>query len=212
MALLRPLLTKLAGKLDPSTALILATTVGEIEYVEDAVLNTDSSLAQQAGPLTLLHRVKDLLGLSGEAMVVSSACRQSSAAALTRAAAMIRHERANQVLVVTCDSVSEFVYSGFSALLSLCDTPARPFDARRNGLTLGEAAAWALVTTNESAFASEASTAILGWGNTADAVHMTAPHRDATGLTRAVSRACIMADCPGHHCVYRCTWDGDNLQ
>jgi 3-oxoacyl-(acyl-carrier-protein) synthase len=194
MALLRPLLTKLAGKLDPSTTLILATTVGEIEYVENAVLNTDPSLAQQAGPLTLLHRVKDLLGLSGEAMVVSSACA-SSAAALTRAAAMIRHERAKQVLVVTCDSVSEFVYSGFSALLSLCDTPARPFDARRNGLTLGEAAAWALVTSDQSHVAGESATAILGWGNTADAIHMTAPHRDATGLSRAVTRARVMAEC-----------------
>jgi 3-oxoacyl-[acyl-carrier-protein] synthase II len=127
-------------------------------------------------------------------MVVSSACA-SSAAALTRAASMIRHGEAKQVLVVTCDGISEFVYSGFSALLSLCDTPARPFDARRSGLTLGEAAAWALVTSADSPAAGESATAILGWGNTADAVHMTAPHRDATGLSRAVSRARVMANC-----------------
>jgi len=196
-ALLRPLLTKLAGKLDPRTPLILATTVGEIEYVEQAVLNADPSLAQQAGPQTLLRRVKELLGLRGEAMVVSSACA-SSAAALTRAASMLRHDEAEQVLVVTCDSVSEFVYSGFSALLSLCDTPARPFDAQRCGLTLGEAAAWALVTSDKTPLASGAGTAILGWSNTTDAIHMTAPHRDATGLSRAVSRARIMAGCtPG---------------
>jgi 3-oxoacyl-[acyl-carrier-protein] synthase II len=194
MAMLRPLLAKLVGKLDPSTPLILATTVGEIEFVEEAVLNTDPALVQQASPLTLLRRVKELLGLHGEAMVVSSACA-SSAAALTRAASMVRHGQADRVLVVTCDSISEFVYSGFSALLSLCDIPARPFDSQRSGLTLGEAAAWALVTSDRSAQPVGETTAILGWGNTSDAVHMTAPHRDATGLSRAVSRARTTASC-----------------
>jgi 3-oxoacyl-[acyl-carrier-protein] synthase II len=194
MAMLRPLLKTLVGNLDRSTPLILATTVGEIEYVEEAVLNADPALAQRASPLRLLRRIKDLLGLQGEAMVISSACA-SSAAALTRAASIIRHGQADQVLVVACDSVSEFVYSGFSALLSLCDTPARPFDCRRSGLTLGEAAAWALLTPDKLASSDRETTAILGWGNTADAVHMTAPHRDATGLSRAVSRARVMAAC-----------------
>jgi 3-oxoacyl-[acyl-carrier-protein] synthase II len=194
MALLRPLLAKLRGKIDPITPLILATTVGEIEYVEEAVLHSDPALAQKAGPQTLLGRVKELLALRGEAMVVSSACA-SSAAALTRAASMIRHGRAENVLVVTCDSVSEFVYSGFSALLSLCDSPARPFDIQRNGLTLGEAAAWALVTSRPSVN-DDSATSILGWSNTTDAVHMTAPHRDGAGLSRAISRACSMAHCP----------------
>jgi 3-oxoacyl-[acyl-carrier-protein] synthase II len=195
MALLRPLLGKLAGKLDPTTPLILATTVGEIENIEQAVLTDNSALAAQGSPRVLLDRVKDLLGLQGEAMVISSACASSSAA-LTRAASMIRHGNAQSVLVVTCDAISEFVYSGFSALLSLSDTPARPFDVERNGLTLGEAAAWALVTSEDSPLAGEASTAILGWGNTTDAVHMTAPHREGMGLSRAIARACAMAECP----------------
>ncbi len=191
-----PLLGRLRGTIDPLTPLILATTVGEIEYVEEAVLNADPPLAQRAGPQQLLRAVKEMLALEGDAMVVSSACA-SSAAALTRAAAMIRHGRAQSVLVVTCDSISEFVYSGFSALLSLCEAPARPFDAQRCGLTLGEAAAWALVTSDPSAAGSSA-VSILGWGNTTDAMHMTAPHRDAAGLSRAILRTCAMADCgPG---------------
>ncbi len=190
MAMLRRLLLPLVAKLDPLTPLILATTVGEIEYVEAAILSDRPELAAEARPQVLLGRIKQLLGLRGQAMVVSAACA-SSAIAISRAASMIRHGDARRVLVIACDSVSEFVYSGFSTLLSLCDGPARPFDAQRGGLTLGEGAAWALLAADESPRRSAAS--ILGWGNATDAVHMTAPDRDARGLSRAIAKACAMA-------------------
>jgi len=45
------------------------------------------------------------------------------------------------VLVVACDAVTEFVYSGFSSLMALDPDGARPFDKSRKGLTVGEAAA-----------------------------------------------------------------------
>jgi 3-oxoacyl-(acyl-carrier-protein) synthase len=122
-------------------------------------------------------------------MAMSSACA-SSAAALARAASMVRSGRAQQVLVVTADAMSEFVYSGFSSLLSLSAGPARPFDRERCGLTLGEAAAWALVKEQVEG------TKILGWGSTTDAVHMTAPDRNARGLSRAIEKAAAMAQRP----------------
>ena len=123
----------LIGKLDPKTPLILATTVGEIEYVEWAILNHRPDLALQSRPQVLLGRIKNLLGLVGPATVISSACA-SSAIALARAAAAIRRGDAKKVLVVTCDSISEFVYSGFSTLLSLCDEPAQSFRRRAQRL------------------------------------------------------------------------------
>jgi len=192
MAMLRRLLTPIIGQINPKTPLILATTVGEIEFVEQAVLDNKPEYAQRARPLVLLERVKQLLGLTGPAMVLSSACA-SSTAALTRAAAMIRHGEADSVLLVTCDAVSEFVYSGFSTLLSLCESPASPFDCNRTGLTLGEAAAWALITPDSSSLADQSAPAILGWGNTTDAVHMTAPDRNAAGLSRAITKALAMS-------------------
>ncbi|HWE04100.1 MAG TPA: beta-ketoacyl synthase N-terminal-like domain-containing protein [Tepidisphaeraceae bacterium] len=191
MAMLARLLAPLIGRLDPLTPLLVATTVGEIEYLEQAVFSSQPRLAAQARPDVLLGRIKRLLQLTGPAMVVSSACA-SSTAAVARAASMIRHGEAPAVLVVTCDSVSEFVYAGFSTLLSLCETPARPFDAERSGLSLGEAAAWALITSDIASPDAD-STAIVGWGSTTDAVHMTAPDRNAGGLSRAISKACAMA-------------------
>jgi 3-oxoacyl-[acyl-carrier-protein] synthase II len=192
-AMLDRLLSRLVGKLDPQTPLILATTIGEIEFIERAALEEDCSLISQAEPRQLLQHIQQMLKLSGTTVIVSAACASSSAA-LTRAARMIEQGIAPAVLVVTCDSLSEFVYSGFSTLLSLCDTPARPFDAARCGLSLGEAAAWALVTRADSKLVGDNSASILGWANTADAVHMTAPDRAAGGLSRSITRACRMAD------------------
>ncbi|MGD0388021.1 MAG: beta-ketoacyl synthase N-terminal-like domain-containing protein [Tepidisphaeraceae bacterium] len=186
---LKRILSPIAGKFDPMTPVILATTAGEIEYVERAILERDATMLRQSHPRFLLERVKGLLGLRGGGVTMSSACA-SSAAALTRAASMVRGGEAASVLVVTCDCVSEFVYSGFSTLLSLCAGPARPFDRDRAGLTLGEAFGWALVTSGRGGLS------ILGWGNTTDAVHMTAPDRTAAGLLRAIAKSCAMAGRP----------------
>ena len=203
MAMLKRLLRPLIGKIDPRTMLILATTVGEVEYVERSILEGKPELAAESRPQVLLRRIKSLLQLSGPGMVISSACA-SSAVAVTQAASMIRRGNEESVLVVACDAVSEFVYSGFSTLLSLCAEPARPFDAERDGLTLGEAACWVLLRSGDPKRATptpscensrrtgrggaegERATelghvvSILGWGNSTDAIHMTAPDRSAS--------------------------------
>ncbi len=184
--ILRKLLGPIAGKIDAETPLIFASTVGEIEFVERAILENKSELSRFSLPAVLARKVKELLGLRGDAMAMSSACASSSAA-VTRAASIVRNGKARQVLVVTADAVSEFVYSGFSSLLSLSAGPARPFDRDRCGLTLGEAAGYALVSAEAEG------TEILGWGNTTDAIHMTAPDRNARGLIRAIQKAVGMA-------------------
>jgi 3-oxoacyl-[acyl-carrier-protein] synthase II len=192
MAMLRRLLSPLIGQIDSLTPLILATTVGEIEYVERAILDGQPDLAAEGRPQTLLGRIKQLLQLRGAAMVISSACA-SSAAAVTRATTMIWRGETPAVLVVGCDAVSEFVYSGFSSLLSLSACPARPFDTDHDGLSLGEGAAWALLVGSETPQGRGRATRILGWGNTTDTVHMTAPDRNGAGLSRAIRKACERA-------------------
>lgn len=192
MAMLRRLLAPRVGRFDPLTPILLATTAGEIEHVQQAVLDDEPPLLAAARPERLLKQVKSFLGLRGPGMVVSSACA-SSTAAVALAASMVRGGQARKVLVVACDAISEFVYSGFSSLLSLSSRPARPFDAARDGLSLGEAAAWALVTEAQAPEATEGTAEILGWASTTDAVHMTAPDRHARGLCRAIEKACAMA-------------------
>lgn len=192
MALLRRLLAPVAGTIEPDTPLLLATTIGEVDHLEQAVLQQGAHDRALADPTHLLHAVQDLLAVNGPAAVVSSACA-SSTMALSRAAAMVRDGRARRVVVVACDSITEFICSGFSGLLSWSQRPARPFDVDRDGLTPGEAAAWAIVAAADPT-ACPASAQLCGWGSTADAVHMTAPDPTGRGLARAITKACRMAD------------------
>ena len=99
---------------------------------------------------SLLKKVSVLTGVKDAGVVVSAACA-SSAAAIARAATMIRSKRSDCVLVVACDSVTEFVFSGFSSLMALDKFTARPFDKNRKGLSLGEAAAFVLVMSEARA-------------------------------------------------------------
>jgi 3-oxoacyl-[acyl-carrier-protein] synthase II len=99
------------------------------------------------------------------------------------------------VLVVAGDSVTEFVMAGFSTLMALDPEGARPFDRNRRGLTIGEAAGFALLM-NENRARREGRPVlgeIAGWGLTNDANHMTGPSRDGGGLARAIRKALQMS-------------------
>lgn len=179
----------LSDDVPTDSALLMATTTGEIEYVERAV-DSEEENAERSHPSHLLAKIQDIAGVQGECAVISSAC-SSSAIALIRAVQRIRHERDDSVMVVGCDGVSEFVHAGFCTLMALSPRPARPFDADRDGLTLGEGAAGAVVCSPQRAeeLGLGARCVILGTGMTCDANHMTGPSRDGDGLARAIDRA-----------------------
>jgi len=168
---------------------LLATTVGEIDLLERSLLGGDGR-PEDSAPARLLEKVCALCGTRGDGMVISAACA-SSGAALAQAAALIRDGRADGVLVVACDSVTEFVFSGFSSLMALDSHAARPFDRRRRGLSLGEAAAAALLMSEERARREgrRVAAAVAGWGLSNDANHMTGPSRDGSGLAAALRQA-----------------------
>ena len=95
------------------------------------------------------------------------------------------------MLVCGLDLVSEFVFSGFSALHALSSTACRPFDVSRDGLLLGEGAA-CLLLMSERRMQQEKRRSlgrIAGWGIASDAHHVTAPSRTAEGLILAVRQA-----------------------
>ena len=169
--------------------LLLATTKGEIDLLEKSIL-TGSGDPAESTLNNLLRKVIGHVGTTAGGMVVSAACT-SSAVAVARAAAMIRHGHADCVVVVACDSLTEFVYSGFSSLMALDKVPARPFDKNRAGLSVGEAAGYALIMSEERAVREQRTALgeIAGWGMSDDANHMTGPSRESEGLVRAINAA-----------------------
>lgn len=191
--MLKPLLDDGRGCIPTDACLILSTAVGEIDFLEQGVLSGND--VSKSNLKYLLEKVRTFLGLTQDGILVSAACASSSAAAAV-AADMISSGQKDCCLIVACDSVSEFVYSGFSSLMGLDKVPARPFDKNRAGLSLGEGAGYVLLMSEDKAKkeARKIKANLIGWGMSNDSNHMTSPSRDGEGLSAAISQALLKAN------------------
>ncbi|MFA5072970.1 MAG: beta-ketoacyl synthase N-terminal-like domain-containing protein [Nitrospirota bacterium] len=189
MQMLVSLFSRSSGIIPPDAMLLLATTKGEIDFLEMNILN-DAADAAESSLKRLLEKTTELTKVTGMGMVFSSACTSSSAA-LGYAAALIQSGKTDCILVVACDSVTEFIFSGFSSLMALDAVPARPFDKNRSGLNVGEAAAYAVLMSTDRAAREQRHLLgrIAGWGMSDDANHMTGPSRDSEGMIIAIQKA-----------------------
>ncbi|OQW96449.1 MAG: hypothetical protein BWK77_04640 [Verrucomicrobia bacterium A1] len=189
LQMLKPLIARAAGGIPADAFLLLATTVGEVDLLERFVLN-GSGQPEDSRPDRLLAKVGRLYGAREPGAVVSAACA-SSTTAIAQAAALIRDGARDAVLVVACDAVTEFVFAGFSSLMALDPERARPFDRARRGLSVGEAAGYILIESDERARREGRAVRgeVAGWGLSNDANHRTGPSRDGRGLAVAVRKA-----------------------
>jgi 3-oxoacyl-[acyl-carrier-protein] synthase II len=192
------LLQRLLCHLDPvpqDTLLITATTKSGIDNLE-RVRRGHRAEPRDVMISAMYEEIHRKLNLTGEGVNISAACA-SSTVAIAQGAAMIASRWADAVLVCCMDLVTEFVFSGFSALQALSAEPCRPFDRNRSGLSLGEGAAALLLMSEERAEQEARShlATILGWGAANDASHITAPDREGCGLQQAINQAMQMAKC-----------------
>lgn len=187
------LLSKL-GPIDPSTCLITASTKAGIDLLPTITQNT-ALLPKGLLVSSLPIYISQKLGLTRPGFNISAACA-SSTIALAKGAAMIKSGRETAVLVCAMDVVSEFIFSGFSALGAMSPDPAAPFDKNRKGLTMGEGAAGILLMNKKKLNAGKRTglAQISGWGVANDASHLTAPARDGIGLKLAIKKACQKAN------------------
>src|SRR4029079_17965982 len=102
----------------------------------------------------------------------------SSATAIGWAADRVRLGQVDVAIAGGAEGLCRLTYAGFGCLRATSPEPCRPFDAERKGLNLGEGAA--VLVLEELEHARKRGANILaelgGWGMTADAHHMTAPH------------------------------------
>jgi 3-oxoacyl-[acyl-carrier-protein] synthase II len=188
MAVVKRLLNDI-GPIPEGTRLVLATTKGEMDRLEE-YCRTKSVCPIDGAPMDLLKKVAELVGCDSTAINLNAACA-SSTIAIANGAAAIAEGLAGSVLVLAFDFLSEFVFSGFSALKGMSEDPSRPFDVDRDGLSLGEGSAAVLITNRDVADASGLTPVarLVGWGCANDANHVTAPAKDAFGLRKAMNYA-----------------------
>lgn len=128
--------------------------------------------------------VRTYLELQGPAMVISTAC-SSSAKVFASAVRLMQAGLCDAAIVGGVDSLCHTTLYGFSALQLLSSRPCRPCDEDRDGLSLGEAAGYALLESSEHN-SERGAVALLGYGESTDGYHMSHPHPEGTGAVRAI--------------------------
>jgi 3-oxoacyl-[acyl-carrier-protein] synthase I len=131
--------------------------------------------------------VQRALGLEGPAAVISSAC-SSSAKVFASARRAIEAGLVDAAVVGGVDSLCLTTLYGFHSLQLVSPAPCRPFDTGRDGLSIGEAAAFALIERPGEDLPAEA-VLLLGTGESSDAWHMSAPHPEGRGAAAAMRQA-----------------------
>ena len=134
---------------------------------------------------SLSRFVADALQLAGPAMTVSTACASSARACLD-AAQLIEAGVADAAVVGGADSLCRLTLNGFNALELVSPEPCRPFDADRAGISIGEAAGFALL---EREPAGAGGLVLQGIGASSDGYHMSSPHPDGIGAIQAMRAA-----------------------
>jgi len=136
----------------------------------------------------------DALDFSGPIIIVSNACA-SGANAVGQAWELVRSGQAERVMAGGYDSLSEMVFAGFDSLQALSPTVCRPFDARRDGLALGEGAAVLALETLESAQKRGAAIwgEVTGYASSIDQHHLTQPHPRGSTTQAVMKSACAAA-------------------
>jgi 3-oxoacyl-[acyl-carrier-protein] synthase I len=134
----------------------------------------------------LARFVRAALGLSGPSFVVSTACA-SSAKAFADAQLLIAAGLADAAVVGGADTLCRMTLRGFAALELISPVPCRPCAADRVGLSVGEAAGFALLEPAGEGVA------LLGSGASSDGYHMSAPHPGGKGAAAAMRAALAAA-------------------
>jgi 3-oxoacyl-[acyl-carrier-protein] synthase II len=135
-------------------------------------------------------RIAQALGLTGPRMTVTTAC-SSSTIAIGFAADLVGEGEVPVALAGGADALCRLTYAGFNSLRAVDPDPAKPFDRRRKGLSLGEGAAVLVVEDAERARDRGARpyARVLGCGVTNDAHHMTQPEPSGATWERTVRAA-----------------------
>jgi 3-oxoacyl-[acyl-carrier-protein] synthase-1 len=182
-------------------AVVIGTSTSSIGETEEAysrlATGTDGATAfaaDLARPIVhTVHATGDFVqhatGLRGPCITVATAC-SSSAKVFAQAARLIEAGLADAALVGGVDTLCGSVLYGFNSLQLVSTDPCRPFDATRDGLSLGEAGGFAVL---ERRAEGDTVLQLRGYGESSDAHHMSTPHPQGLGAQYAMADALARA-------------------
>lgn len=178
-------------------AFVSATTVGGMDrtplYMRDRAEGRRPRLRDidEHEPAAHAQIVARALALGGFQGCISTAC-SSSANAIILGARLIERGLADAALCGGADALCPYVLSGFDSLKLLSGQPPHPLSEERDGLNLGEGAAYVLLVKASDAPADYPR--LVGYGTSCEAYHHTAMSAEGRGCQAAVREALRRAD------------------
>ena len=176
-------------------ALVVGTSTSSIGATEEGYRELENDRLPERLRRPVVHTphspglfLEALLGTRGPCLTVATAC-SSSAKIFAKAERMIRLGIVDAAIVAGVDTLCDSVLFGFNALELVAPEACRPFDPARNGISIGEAAGFALVERDGDARAPR----LIGYGESSDAYHMSTPHPEGLGARLALADALARA-------------------
>jgi 3-oxoacyl-[acyl-carrier-protein] synthase I len=134
--------------------------------------------------------VRRYFSIHGPVSVISTAC-SSSAKVFAAAQRMIQIGMIDAAIVGGVDTLCLTTLYGFGSLQLVSPNPCKPFDAKRDGISVGEGAAFALLESAEKVVTGDI--LLTGVGESSDAYHMSSPHPEGLGARKAMATALATA-------------------
>ncbi len=176
------------------SAFISGTCVGGMDLTEqnlnDYLNNTKSNLIKQHACGEHTHAIAQRYGDFAYITTLSTAC-STALNAIIHGIEMIENGFVDFAIVGSAECLTRYHFNGFRTLHILDEKPCRPFDATRQGINLGEGAAYLVLESETSALSRgvEPIARIIGYGNTCDAFHQTASSENGEGAYLAMKQA-----------------------
>lgn len=181
-----------------NVAFINANTVGGMCSVEDMYMQFisdeyDGDFVKYIDTLDCAASTQDVIdyfGIKPFTATLSTACSSSSNAMIV-GTRMIEQGLVDKAICGGCDAMSRYTVNGFLSLKNVDKEDCKPFDQNRNGLNLGEGAAFVMLEKEKDALVRGAKilARFCGYNNSNDAYHPTAPSPDGSGALRAMTQA-----------------------
>ncbi|HMK05656.1 MAG TPA: beta-ketoacyl synthase N-terminal-like domain-containing protein [Ferruginibacter sp.] len=168
---------------DKKTVLIISSTKGNISLLETETCNSD--LQARISLHTSAKLIAGHFGFVSQPIIISNACISGILAMIT-GMRLIRSGQYENAVIAGADVISKFVLSGFQSFQAVSNELCKPFDAKRNGINLGEGAATVILSSNA---AYSRGIKITGGSVSNDANHISGPSRTGEELNQAIGNA-----------------------
>ncbi|MCW3785550.1 beta-ketoacyl-[acyl-carrier-protein] synthase family protein [Plebeiibacterium sediminum] len=166
---------------NPKTGFVFSTTKGNVDLLKEEEPGNDVYLGNTA------QSIANYFGFQNTPHVISNACI-SGLAAIVFAKRMISSGIYDQVVLLGADILSKFIVSGFQSFQSLSAEPCKPYDANRDGLSLGEAVG-SIILYKKEGEDNSGEIEVVNGAISNDANHISGPSRTGEGLYRAIQQA-----------------------